>query len=86
MYGSLLQNATASTTHSVMLAQASVLVHHWLLGDSVLNVNQTHLVIQLLHMVVHVACVMSQALHYVIPPVGSVSVNLSMLEPRAISV
>lgn len=86
MCGLLLQDATASTTNNVMLALGNVLVHRWLLGDSVLNVNQTHLVIPLPYMAVHLACVMSQALHYAILLVGSVSVNHSMLEPRVIGV
>lgn len=68
-----------------MSVLASVLVQHWLVGGSALNVNQTHLVIHWL--AVLLANVTSKvALHYVTPPLGSVSVNLSILESHVISV
>lgn len=81
---SLLQSVIVLIMCSVTLALVSVLVPHWLLEGSALNVNQMHLVIQWL--AVHVASVMSQAQHCVTPPLESVSVNHTILESRVVSV
>lgn len=83
LYGLLLQNATVSTTHNVMLVLANVPVQRWLVGGSALIVNQTRMVIQ--QLAVQLAHVMSEARHCATPPVGSVSVNHSMLESHVIN-